>query len=78
MGRTSLQAGALARSVKTEGRDATVDGMYLRIVIHANEHMGQLIARVNGPADMLPVIWPIVASWEMTPLKRRPGNSTDR
>jgi uncharacterized damage-inducible protein DinB len=31
-------------------RDATVDGMYLRIIVHANEHMGQLIAyaRMNG------------------------------
>jgi len=28
----------------------TVDGMYLRIIIHDNEHMGQLIAyaRMNG------------------------------
>lgn len=40
----------LQRRVKIEGRDATVDGMYLRIIIHANEHMGQLVAyaRVNG------------------------------
>jgi uncharacterized damage-inducible protein DinB len=40
----------LARKVKVFGRDATVDGMYLRILVHANEHMGQLIAyaRVNG------------------------------
>jgi uncharacterized damage-inducible protein DinB len=29
---------------------ATVDGMYLRIIVHANEHMGQLIAyaRMTG------------------------------
>ncbi|HYK35876.1 DinB family protein [Alloacidobacterium sp.] len=29
---------------------ATVDGMYLRIIVHANEHMGQLIAyaRMNN------------------------------
>jgi uncharacterized damage-inducible protein DinB len=29
---------------------ATVDGMYLRIMVHANEHMGQLIAyaRMTG------------------------------
>ena len=28
----------------------TVDGMYLRIIVHANEHMGQSIAyaRMNG------------------------------
>ncbi len=31
-------------------KDATVDGMYLRIIVHDNEHMGQLIAyaRMNG------------------------------
>jgi uncharacterized damage-inducible protein DinB len=31
-------------------RDATVDGMYLRIIVHANEHMGQLVAyaRMTG------------------------------
>jgi uncharacterized damage-inducible protein DinB len=42
----------LKRAVKVDGRDATVDGMYLRIVVHANEHMGQLIAyaRMNGIA----------------------------
>jgi uncharacterized damage-inducible protein DinB len=40
----------LQRKVKINGRDATVDGMYLRIIVHANEHMGQLVAyaRVNG------------------------------
>jgi len=38
------------RKVKIEGRDADVDGMYLRIIVHANEHMGQLVAyaRMNG------------------------------
>jgi uncharacterized damage-inducible protein DinB len=45
-----LKPGELARKVKFNGRDATVDGMYLRIIVHANEHMGQLIAyaRMNG------------------------------
>jgi uncharacterized damage-inducible protein DinB len=40
----------LERKVKIHGRDATVDGMYLRIIVHANEHMGQLIAyaRMTG------------------------------
>jgi uncharacterized damage-inducible protein DinB len=40
----------LQRKVKVNGRDATVDGMYLRIIVHANEHMGQLVAyaRMNG------------------------------
>jgi uncharacterized damage-inducible protein DinB len=42
--------GDLARKVKVAGRDATVDGIYLRIIIHSNEHMGQLIAyaRMTG------------------------------
>ena len=42
----------LSRKVKIFGRDATVDGMYLRIIVHDNEHMGQLIAyaRMNGIA----------------------------
>ena len=40
----------LPRKVKVDTRNATVDGMYLRIIVHANEHMGQLIAyaRMNG------------------------------
>jgi len=40
----------LERKVKINNRDATVDGVYLRIIVHANEHMGQLVAyaRING------------------------------
>ncbi|HXY52781.1 MAG TPA: DUF1572 family protein [Terriglobales bacterium] len=40
----------LQRKVRIADRDATVDGMYLRIIVHANEHMGQLIAyaRMTG------------------------------
>jgi uncharacterized damage-inducible protein DinB len=40
----------LQRKVHVADRDATVDGMYLRIIVHANEHMGQLVAyaRMNG------------------------------
>ena len=40
----------LTRKVKNGDRDGTVDGMYLRIIVHANEHMGQLVAyaRMNG------------------------------
>ena len=40
----------LQRKVHIADRNATVDGMYLRIIIHANEHMGQLIAyaRMTG------------------------------
>jgi uncharacterized damage-inducible protein DinB len=45
-----LKSENLQRKVKINDRDATVDGMYLRIIVHANEHMGQLIAyaRMNG------------------------------
>lgn len=40
----------LERKVRVNNRDATVDGMYLRIIVHANEHMGQLVAyaRMTG------------------------------
>ena len=40
----------LQHKVHIADRDATVDGMYLRILVHANEHMGQLIAyaRMTG------------------------------
>ena len=40
----------LERKVTVENRPATVDGVYLRILIHDNEHMGQLVAyaRMNG------------------------------
>lgn len=40
----------LQRKVHIEDRDATVDGIYLRIIVHANEHMGQLVAyaRMTG------------------------------
>src|SRR5579862_6761596 len=40
----------LKRKVHIADRDATVDGMYLRIILHANEHMGQLVAyaRMTG------------------------------
>ena len=40
----------LTLRVKVSGRDGTVDGMYLRIIVHANEHMGQLVAyaRMTG------------------------------
>jgi uncharacterized damage-inducible protein DinB len=40
----------LARQVRFQGHDSTVDNMYLRIIVHANEHEGQLIAyaRMTG------------------------------
>jgi uncharacterized damage-inducible protein DinB len=48
--RAQLKPGDLERKVKIDGKTVTVDGMYLRIIIHDNEHMGQLIAyaRMNG------------------------------
>jgi uncharacterized damage-inducible protein DinB len=48
--RTHLKPGDLERKVSIYGKTVTVDGMYLRIIVHDNEHMGQLIAyaRVNG------------------------------
>jgi uncharacterized damage-inducible protein DinB len=48
--RAELKPGDLVRKVKIEGKTVTVDGMYLRIIIHDNEHMGQLVAyaRMNG------------------------------
>ncbi|MGA9446237.1 MAG: DUF1572 family protein, partial [Candidatus Sulfotelmatobacter sp.] len=40
----------LERKVHIADGDATVDGIYLRIIVHADEHMGQLIAyaRMTG------------------------------
>ena len=48
--RAHVTAADLTRKVRVNNRDATVDGMYLRIIVHANEHMGQLVAyaRMNG------------------------------
>jgi uncharacterized damage-inducible protein DinB len=47
---TAVKPGDLERPVKINHTDATVDGMYLRIIVHANEHMGQLVAyaRMTG------------------------------
>jgi uncharacterized damage-inducible protein DinB len=46
----SVAPADLQRKVHIADRDATVDGMYLRIIVHANEHMGQLVAyaRMTG------------------------------
>src|ERR1700731_3391672 len=48
--RAQLKPGDLQRKVQIMGKTVPVDGMYLRIIVHANEHMGQLIAyaRMNG------------------------------
>ncbi len=50
LARVRLKPGDLERKVQIEGKTVPVDGMYLRIIVHDNEHMGQLIAyaRVNG------------------------------
>ena len=46
----SVTPADLQRKVHIADRDAIVDGMYLRIIVHANEHMGQLVAyaRMTG------------------------------
>jgi uncharacterized damage-inducible protein DinB len=46
----NIKPADLQCKVKIANRDATGDGMYLRIIVHANEHMGQLVAyaRMNG------------------------------
>jgi uncharacterized damage-inducible protein DinB len=48
--RAQLKPGDRQRKVKIYGETVNVDGMYLRIICHDNEHMGQLIAyaRMNG------------------------------
>lgn len=48
--RAQLKPGDLNRKVKIEDKTVNVDGMYLRILVHDNEHEGQLIAyaRFNG------------------------------
>jgi uncharacterized damage-inducible protein DinB len=50
--RAQLKPGDYQRKVSIDGKTVTVDGMYLRIIVHANEHMGQLIAhaRMTGVA----------------------------
>jgi uncharacterized damage-inducible protein DinB len=48
--RAQLKPGDMERKAKVDGKTVTVDGMYLRIIVHDNEHMGQLVAyaRMNG------------------------------
>ncbi|MFL6416870.1 MAG: DinB family protein [Bryobacteraceae bacterium] len=47
-----LTSSDMQRKVSIAGKTVTADGIYLRLIVHANEHMGQLIAyaRVNGVA----------------------------
>jgi len=42
--RAKLKPADFARKVKNGRFDATVDGMYMRIIVHANEHTGQAVA----------------------------------
>lgn len=46
----TVTAAELKKTAKFVGHEATYEGFYLRMLIHANEHMGQLIAyaRMNG------------------------------
>jgi hypothetical protein len=46
--RAQLKPGDYQRKVSIDGKVVTVDGMYLRIIVHANEHMGQSIADQIG------------------------------
>ncbi len=46
----TVTAAELKKTEKFLGHEATGEGLYLRILVHANEHMGQLVAyaRMNG------------------------------
>jgi uncharacterized damage-inducible protein DinB len=48
--RAQLKPADFQRKVTIDNKTVTVDGMYLRIIVHANEHMGQSVAyaRMNG------------------------------
>jgi uncharacterized damage-inducible protein DinB len=48
--RAQLKPADFQRKVSIDNKTVTVDGMYLRIIVHANEHMGQSVAyaRMNG------------------------------
>ncbi len=54
--RSQLKPEDLQGKIQIEGKTISVDGMYLRIIVHDNEHMGQLItyARMNGIAPPWP------------------------
>jgi uncharacterized damage-inducible protein DinB len=48
--RAHLKPADYQHKVSIDNKVVTVDGMYLRIIVHANEHMGQSVAyaRMNG------------------------------
>ncbi len=60
--RSRLKPGDLERKVIVQGKAVPVEGIYLRILVHNNEHMGQLVAyaRFNGivPPWSLPLSTP--------------------
>ena len=48
--KTGYQSADRQKKVQFFGKDAIADGVFLRILVHNNEHMGQSIAyaRMNG------------------------------
>ncbi len=48
--RPSENGKELQRKVNFAGRETTAEAVYLRMIVHANEHMGQLVAyaRMTG------------------------------
>ena len=48
--RASYPKADMQKKIKFLGKDTTIEAVYLRCVIHSNEHMGQSIAyaRMNG------------------------------
>ena len=48
--KSAYQSADRQKHVQFFGKDAVADGVFLRILVHNNEHMGQSIAyaRVNG------------------------------
>lgn len=52
--RTSVKPEELQKKIKIFGIDATEDGIFLRIIIHNNEHMGQLVAYARMTAVVPP------------------------
>jgi len=59
----------LQSKVTIEGREATMDGVHLRILVHANEHTGQLVAY----ARMNRIIPPRVANRVVAAIASPPG-----
>jgi uncharacterized damage-inducible protein DinB len=47
---SAVTAADLARRVHADGTDTTIGNVYLRMIVHNNEHMGQLVAyaRMTG------------------------------